>query len=182
MTDRRTRDLCGPRLRPCEGCGGTADYAIANETGFGMLVVRCTQCGRQTGRFVNADAAAKDWNRRITDGARLVTLDELSDTEWGHADDMGAAAVWIEERDGALRAALLTFGIDMGDMTVREYGAGLESKWSREDITAEGVAYRIWDKKPTPEERRAQTAWVGPAWKESRLQRAELMVGEALGR
>lgn len=178
--DHRTSDLCGPRLRPCEGCGGTADYARAEQPG--RIVARCGQCGRQTGPCINADSAAKDWNHRITDGARLVTLDELSDLEFGMQDDNGAAAVWIEERDGALRAALLTFGIDMGDMTVREYGAGLESKWSREDITAEGVAYRIWDKKPTPEERRAQTAWVGPAWKESRLQRAEAMIGEALGR
>lgn len=30
----RTRDLCGPMLRPCEGCGGTADYARAELRGY----------------------------------------------------------------------------------------------------------------------------------------------------
>jgi len=178
--DHRTRDLCGPRLRPCEGCGGTADYARAEQLGW--IVARCAHCGRQTGPCINADSAAKDWNHRITDGARLVTLSELWDLDFAMGDDRTDVAVWIEGRDGALRAAVLSFGIDLGEPVVREYGAGMETRWRPEDIAAEGVSYRLWDRKPTSEERRAQTAWAGPAWKDARQLRAEAMVGEALGR
>lgn len=178
MSDHRTLDLCGPRLRPCEGCGGMADYAIANETGYGMLVVRCTQCGRQTGRFVNADSAAKDWNHRITDGARGVTLDELQDSQWAMGDDADDVAVWIEGAGGSLRCAVLSFGIDMGDLTVHEYGNGRSFAWSKRDIQAEGVSYRLWDKRPT-EADRAAAPWGPLAWKEVRTARAEAMVREA---
>lgn len=156
-----------------------ADYELVDYPGW--LVAKCTNCGRRTRQHVTTENAAEDWNRRITGGARLVTLDELADTEWGHADDMGAVAVWIEERGGALRAALLTFGIDMGDMTVREYGAGMETRWSPEDIAAEGVSYRIWDKKPEKWERE-RAPWGKVAWKEARTARAEARVREALGR
>lgn len=178
IVENRTSDLCGPRLRPCEGCGGTADYARAGEPG--RVVARCTSCGRQTRPFSCADYAAKDWNRRISYGARVVTLDELQDSQWGMGDDADDVAVWIEGEGGSLRCAVLSFGIDMGDLTVHEYGNGRSFAWSRKDIQAEGVNYRLWDKKPTKADR-AAAPWGPLAWKEARLARAEVMVREALG-
>lgn len=179
--ENRTSELSGPRLRPCEGCGGTADYAIANETGFGMLVVRCASCGRQTRAFTCADYAAKDWNHRITAGARVVTLSELWDLDFGMGDDQTDVAVWIEGSCGTLRAAVLSFGIDLGDPVVREYGKDKHFAWSQMDIQAEGMSYRLWDKKPEKWERES-APWVGgPAWKEARAARAEAKIREANG-
>jgi len=178
MSDHRTLDLCGPRLRPCEGCGGTADYARAGEPGW--VVARCTSCGRQTRSCIDADKAAWEWNRRITYGARVVTLDELQDSQWGMGDDADDVAVWIEGEGGSLRCAVLSFGIDMGDLTVHEYGNGRSFAWSPRDIRAEGVSYRIWDKKPTKADR-AAAPWGPLTWKEARTARAEAMVKEALG-
>lgn len=178
MSDHRTMDLCGPRLRPCEGCGGTADYAPWEP---GWVVARCTSCGRQTRPFSCADYAAKDWNHRITAGARVVTLDELQDSQWGMGDDADDVAVWIEGEGGSLRCAVLSFGIDLGDLTVHEYGNGRSFAWSRKDIAAEGVSYRLWDKKPEKWDRE-RAPWVGgPAWKEAREARAEAKVREAMG-
>lgn len=178
MRVNRTRDLCGPRLRPCEGCGGMADYAIAEQLGW--VVVRCASCGRQTRPFTCADYAAKDWNRRISYGARVVTLDELQDSQWAMGDDADDVAVWIEGEGGSLRCAVLSFGIDMGDLTVHEYGNGRSFAWSKRDIQAEGVSYRLWDKKPTKADR-AATPWGQLVWKEARMARAEAMVKEAMG-
>lgn len=175
IVENRTGDLCGPRLRPCEGCGGMADYARVDVPPImgNMIVARCSRCGRQTGPYVYADSAAKAWNRRITTGARVVTLDELSDIQWGMGDDADDVAVWIEGEGGSLRCAVLSFGIDLGDLTVHEYGNGRSFAWSPRDIRAEGVNYRIWDKKPEKWERE-RAPWVGgPAWKEAREARAE---------
>ena len=177
MSDHRTSDLCGPRLRPCEGCGGTADYA--NTDKMGWVVARCTSCGRQTRPHTCADYAAKDWNHRITDGARVVTLSELWDLDFGMGDDKTDVAVWIAGEGGSLRCAVLSFGIDMGDLTVHEYGNGRSFAWRKRDIQAEGVSYRLWDKKPTKADR-AAAPWGPLAWKEARLQRAEATVREVL--
>ena len=174
----RTRDLCGPMLRPCEGCGGTADYARAEKPGY--VVARCTGCGRQTGPRVTADNAARDWNRRITTGARVVTLAELRALDFDMGDDAGDVAVWIETREGELRAAVLMFGIDLGDPTVNEYGQAYERNWPSEEIAAEGIGWRLWDKKPTQADRDAEP-WGAPAWVEARQQRADAMIAEALG-
>lgn len=176
MTER-TRDLCGPMLRPCEGCGGTADYARAEKPGY--VVARCMQCGRQTGPRASAESAAADWNRRITTGARVVTLAELRALDFGMGDDSDAVAVWIETREGELRAAVLTFGIDLGDPTVHEYGQAYERNWPSEEIATEGIGWRLWDKKPTQADRDAEP-WGAPAWVEARQQRANAMIAEAL--
>lgn len=177
IVENRTSDLCGPRLRPCEGCGGMADYAPGEP---GWVVARCTSCGRRTGAHANTLKAAGDWNHRISYGARVVTLSELWDLDFGMGDDQTDVAVWIEGRCGTLRAAVLSFGIDMGDLIVWEYGKDRHFAWSRKDIEAEGVSYRLWDKKPEKWERE-RAPWGKVAWKEARTARAEEMVKEAIG-
>lgn len=173
----RTTDLCGPRLRPCVGCGGVADYARAERLGW--IVARCGKCGRQTGPCINAEAAAVDWNHRITDGARVVALSELWGLDFRMGDDQTDVAVWIEGQCGTLRAAVLSFGIDMGEPIVREAGMGRSFNWSRRDIRAEGRAYRIWDKRPTEAEREA-LPWNLP-WKDARELRSDAKIREVLG-
>jgi hypothetical protein len=110
----------------------------------------------------------------------VVTLSELWDLDFGMGDDQTDVAVWIEGRCGTLRAAVLSFGIDLGDPVVREYGKDKHFTWSRKDIEAEGMSYRLWDKKPTKADR-AAAPWGQLAWKEARTARAEAMVKEALG-
>lgn len=174
----RTSDLCGPRLRPCEACGGVADYEAVPGSG-GWVVARCTACGRQTRPSTCADNAAKDWNRRASDGARVVALSELWDLDFHMGDDQTDVAVWIEGQCGTLRAAVLSFGIDLGEPIVREVGMGRSFNWSKKDIRAEGRAYRIWDKRPTEAEREA-LPWILP-WKDARELRADAKLREVLG-
>lgn len=180
MQDHRPLDLCGPRLRPCEGCGGMADYAYADGTGW--IVARCTKCGRQTGTHADTGRAGMDWNYRISNNARVVTLSQLWDLAFDMGDDNCDVAVWLEGRGGSLRAAVLAFGIDhVGDAIVREIGPGRDFTWSRKDIQAEGQLYRLWDKKPTKAERVALD-WDRPMWKDARQLIAEAKVREALER
>ena len=174
---RRTRDLNGPQLRPCEGCGGTADYARVEGL---MIVARCTACGRQTGPRVDAKNAARDWNRRITSGARVVTLAELRSRDFDCMDDDDAVAVWMENREGVLTAMLLRFDIDMGEPVVKSWQPGAESLgyWPDSMMADEGVGWRLWDRKPT-ECDRAAASW-GQMWVESFRARADALLAEAL--
>lgn len=160
-----------PALMPCPCCGGTGDYhrLVAPP----MFYAGCVKCGMRTADRNSPGAAGEDWNRRYTDGARIITLNELSDAETAYADADGDAAVWIEVKDGKLYAALLRAGIDFGETSVSELtGAGIWEQWSVETITGEGVDWRIWTQRPTDGDR-AAAKWDGPAWVSARMRRAK---------
>lgn len=180
MAINMQNEFRAPLLKPCEGCGGTADYFYAGD-GNWNIVARCLSCGRQTRPFMYASGAGDDWNRRITSGARVVTLFELAESEMQQSDAYSRAAVWIENREGDIVPAVLEFGIDLGETTVHEYGGQGDWEWSREQIGAEGEEYRLWDRLPT-EIDRAVAPWGRPAWEEIRAKKSRESVERALGK
>lgn len=151
-----------PMLWPCPCCGGQADYRYAR--GLDVFAV-CVRCGLRTEDAPNPLAAGELWNRRTTEGARFVTLQELLNSDFHYEGEGGGAAVWIETRDGGIRAALLVGGIDMGELSVVEYdAAGIVRKWGREEIAAEGELYRIWNWCPSDGDR-ARAEWTAETWR-----------------
>lgn len=153
-----------PMLKPCPCCGGTADYEQGRDRAF---FVRCQDCGMRTGSFTWSRAAGEAWNRRITEGARIVTLFEIAELDHGQLDIGGRWAGWIENRNGTMKAALIVTGIDLGETAVWEITRDGQSEWSRSLIETEGRAWRLWDRKPTEEQRR-DAPWNGPAWRDAR--------------
>lgn len=138
------------KLEPCKCCGGIADYVEAKgERGRGYKAV-CSVCGLQTKVYPWASNAAKAWNRSITNGARVVTLEELIEFRDGHRDDNQLTACWIEYADGGLRAALLEVSVSMEGTEVYDHLAA--DYWPREDVDAEGIKWRLWDKRPTTDD------------------------------
>lgn len=158
------------KLGPCKCCGGIADYVhVSTEAGTGYRAV-CSVCGLQTALFPWAAGAAEAWNRSITSGARVVTLEELIEFRDGHRDDRGATACWLETIEGELRAVVLEVSVSMDGTEVLEWYTGPRSKdeelcdyWPREDVDAEGIKWRIWDKKPTKEDRENEP-WGRVKW------------------
>ena len=148
------------KLAPCKCCGGIADFVAATgDKGRGYKAV-CSVCGLQTALYVSASNAAEAWNRSITNGARVVTLEELIEFRDGHRDDRGATACWLETIEGELRAVVIEVSVSMDGTEVYEWYTGPRSRdeepgdyWPREDVDAEGIRWRIWDKKPTREDR-----------------------------
>lgn len=167
------------KLGPCKCCGGIADYVhVSTEAGTGFRAV-CSVCGLQTKVYPWASNAAKAWNRSITSGARVVTLEELIEFRDGHRDDNQLTACWIEYADGGLRAALLEVSVSMEGTEVYDHLAA--DYWPREDVDAEGIKWRIWDKKPTKEDREnepwGQVKWHG-GFSEAARQEAERIRAE----
>ena len=154
-----------PMLKPCPCCGGTADYEQGRDRAF---FVRCQDCGMRTGSFTWARAAGEAWNRRNTEGARIVTLFEIAELDHGQQDDTGRAAVWIEKRGGGIYAAVIRTGMDFGEIDVYEIEPDMASDWSGIDWGTESTDWRLWDRKPTKEQRR-DTPWnERAAWHDAR--------------
>jgi hypothetical protein len=149
------------KLGPCKCCGGIADFVAAKgDKGRGYKAV-CSVCGLQTAMYVSASNAAEAWNRSITSGARVVTLEELIEFRDGHRDDRGFTACWIEYADGRLRAALLNVCVSMEGREVYDHAEG--DYWEQDAVKAEGIRWRIWDRKPTDEERKTEP-WGRVKW------------------
>ena len=153
-----------PLLKWCPACGGLADYWYAEDGR--KIRVECERCGMRTPDLDYACTAGETWNRRISNGARLVTLHELMNSEFGYAGEDGGAAVWLETANGHLRAVILHVGQDFGEMSVTEVDAhGERREWSRQTISVEGVKWRLWDRMPTESDK---AEWTGEAWRPSR--------------
>lgn len=151
------------KLGPCKCCGGIADYVhVSTEAGTGYRAV-CSVCGLQTALFPWAAGAAEAWNRSITSGARVVTLEELIEFRGGHRDDNQLTACWIEYADGRLRAALLNPCVSMEGTEVYDTLKG--DYWPQEAVKAEGIRWRLWDKRPTTDDTKnepwGQVKWHG---------------------
>lgn len=160
----------GPQLKPCPFCGGTADYFDMEDNGR-RFYAQCTRCGAMTLSETWASRAGEAWNRRNTEGARVVTLAELLDSQFDQEDDAGYCAAWVENNGGGLYSVRFRLIIDLGETRVFPDGVA-DGEWSPARIAQEGYEWRLWDRKPTREQRRA-TPWDGPAWREARGWRAK---------
>ena len=149
-------------LKPCPCCGGTADYEQGRDRAF---FVRCQDCGMRTGSFTWARGAGAAWNRLNTEGARIVTLFEIAELDHGQQDDNGVWSGWYETEYGLYAVTLETW-IDLGETRVY-LGGAYSGEGSPEWIEREGVDWRLWDRKPTEEQRR-DAPWNGPAWRDAR--------------
>lgn len=139
-----------PMLKACPCCGGAAVIAGTAQACY----AKCTVCGLRTDENAWQDNAAKVWNRRDAEGARVVTLIELSDSLWHRWDGEGRAAVWIEKRGGGMKAAVVEAGIDLGETTLRAMdGTGAWLDIPRGAVARYGTTWRMWDRYPTESER-----------------------------
>ena len=153
-----------PMLRPCPSCNGQAEYRYS-DAGDGLDVFAvCLGCGMRTADAANAWEAGRLWNRRTTERARLISLHELLNAEFGYEGAGGGAAVWIENDQGELRAAVLVVGIDYGETTVWEIGTEGPRQWGAEEISAEGALWRLWNWRPA-EDDQARAGWNGESWR-----------------
>jgi Lar family restriction alleviation protein len=67
MSDLKTANI---KLRPCPFCGGEAAVVgtARKNSKFNGWKAFCYNCGVETLLHVDPERAAKDWNRRVSDG------------------------------------------------------------------------------------------------------------------
>ena len=63
-----------PALKKCPCCGGIADYTHTKGEGYR---VTCSVCGMQSRVGVWPSNAGEAWNARKSEGARIITTDEI---------------------------------------------------------------------------------------------------------
>lgn len=137
-----------PALKKCDHCGGIADYVRVAE---GYKAV-CGKCGMQTTHYHHPQNAGEAWNARETANARIITTQEIVNFRDENMDDRGLCACWMETIEGELRAVVLEVSTSMDGVEVYEHG--WSDYWPREDVDAEGIRWRLWDKKPTDDDRK----------------------------
>lgn len=148
-----------PMLKACPCCGGAAVVEKRLNLGRWDFTACCGTCGLSTGDYPWPENAADAWNRRAAEGARVLTLNELTDSLWHMWDDDSRAAVWIEKRGGGLKAAVVEAGIDLGETTLRALtGTGAWLDIPRGAVARCGETWRVWDRYPSEAERR-ETPW-----------------------
>lgn len=151
-----------PTLAPCPCCGGIADYVNAKADGdlTSSYIALCSECGLKTAPHPWPGGAGRAWNRRITSGARLITTGEIAEYKRELTDERGRCACWLETITGDVRAVMIESGTSMDGREIYDVERG--DYWSRDEVEAEGVKWRIWDRKPTEADR--QAAQWGRMW------------------
>jgi hypothetical protein len=152
--DSNTRYVIGgselgraPALKKCPMCGGLADY-ISEATQQGKRYrAKCGQCGLVTEAMVWPENAGNRWNARESEGARVITTQEIIEFRDSLTDGSGKTACWMETIEGDLCAICIEVEVSMDGREVSEYNYG--DWWPREKIAAEGIKWRLWDRKPT---------------------------------
>lgn len=137
-----------PILKKCDHCGGIADYVRVAE---GYKAV-CGKCGMQTTFYPWPEGAGEAWNARESEHARVITTQEILEFRADMTDDRGACACWLETIEGSIKAVMLEVSVSDEGREVYEHYIGPAKEtgdyWTREEIDAEGVRWRLWDKRP----------------------------------
>ena len=156
--DNNTRYVIGgselgraPALKKCPMCGGLVDYISVHDTWQSLFRVRCSVCGLQTEALIWPENAGQRWNARESEHARVITTQEILEFRADLTDDRGVCACWLEGIGGELRAVVIEVSASMDGREVYEHGYG--DFWERDRIDAEGVRWRLWDKRPTMSDR-----------------------------
>ena len=113
--------------------------------------MRCSKCGLQTEALIWPENAGQRWNARESEGARVITTQEILEFRADLTDDRGVCVCWMETIGGELRAVVIEVSASMDGREVYEHGYG--DLWERETVDAEGVKWRLWDKRPTMSDR-----------------------------
>lgn len=142
-----------PMLKKCPLCAGIADYMkLATASPEGKRVfVRCSECGTQTRLYHYPENAGERWNARTSENARVIATQEILEFRASLTDDRGVCACWMETIEGDLWALTIEVRASMDGREVYECGWG--DYWPRERVNAEGIRWRLWDRKPTPADR-----------------------------
>lgn len=162
-------DLMQPAVRrPCPICGGPA-AAVDTDKG---IVMRCLVCGLQGRPYSEQNNAAREWNRRDCEGAKVLPMDAITESEWGYFDRNGNAAGWLELRGvEGVEAVVVRCGIHWGETTMQmmrirrkvtrpedpDQPPEIEetAHWHRMDpgeMATYGLTWRIWDRVPGKKE------------------------------
>lgn len=147
-----------PALKKCPMCGGHADYISVHDTWQSLFRVRCSACGLQTEALIWPENAGQRWNARESENARVITTQEILEFRGDFTDDQGFCACWVETIEGYIAAILITVCASMDGREVSEmvdykaYGEAYRD-WPREKMDAEGIRWRLWDKRPTMSDR-----------------------------
>lgn len=153
-TDNNTRYVVGgselgraPALKKCPMCGGLADY-ISEHTAQGKRYrAKCGQCGLATEALIWPENAGQRWNARESEHARVITTQEILEFRASLTDDRGVCACWMETIEGDITALLLE--VSASDEGREVYECGYGDYWDREKVDAEGIRWRLFDRKPT---------------------------------
>lgn len=137
-----------PALKKCPLCGGIADYTSAKGDGYRAT---CSACGAQSGPGAWPSNAGDAWNRRTSEQPRVITLGEILEFKADLQDNHGRTACWLETIEGDIAALVIEAGVSMDGTEVYECGWG--DYWPREKVDAQGIRWRLWDKKPKTEDR-----------------------------
>lgn len=137
-----------PVLKKCPMCGGIADYISAQDGVRGKLYrVRCSACGLQSEALMWPENAGERWNARKSEHARVITTQEILEFRADQTDDRGDCALWMETIEGDITALVLEVSASEDGREVYEHGYG--DFWDRDKVDAEGIKWRLWDKRPT---------------------------------
>ena len=148
------------KLKPCPCCGGDARVELRHDSEMSFAV--CLECGLRTDQHFYPENARAVWDKRCTEGAMVLTLDKLFESVYGYEDCKGCAAVWVESKGKTeIVAALIAVGMDhTGFWTITLQGMfETEARDMPPQVIDEyGITWRLWDKKPTDDDRR-NTPW-----------------------
>ena len=136
-----------PMLGRCPCCDGVADYVRVSTAEGTRYRAVCSACGLATGLYVWPTGAGEAWNRRATNGARVITTQEIVEFRDGLTDGSGKTACWMETIEGVLRAICLEVSVSGDGREVYDWEYG--EYWDREKVDAEGITWRLWDRRPT---------------------------------
>lgn len=148
------------KLKPCPCCGGDARVELRHDSEMSFAV--CLECGLRTDQHFWPENARAVWDKRCTEGAMVLTLDKLFESVYSYEDCHGFAAAWLETKDKAeIQAVLISVGLDhTANWTIYLRNAiDTELRELTPQVIEEyGVTWRVWDKKPTDDDRRL-TPW-----------------------
>lgn len=148
------------KLKPCPCCGGDARIEYIKDKGTYRAV--CLECGLQTNQFFSPENARAAWDKRCTEYAMVLTLDKLFESVYHYEDSAGCAAAWLETKGKTkINAVIVGVGMDyVGFWTIDLRGMNdPEARSMPPQIVDEyGITWRLWDKKPTDNDRR-NTPW-----------------------
>lgn len=140
-----------PALKKCPMCGSIADYISVHDAWKNPFRVRCSNCGLETEALIWPENAGQRWNARESEGARVITTQEILSFRADMTDERGACACWLETIEGDITAICLSVSASDEGREVYENGYG--DFWERDRIDAEGIRWRLWDKRPTMSDR-----------------------------
>ena len=147
-------------IKPCPCCRGVGRIEKCDDSEMYQAV--CQKCGLRTDKYFWPENAQEAWDKRCTENPMVLTLERLFESSYRYVDEYGFTAAWLETRGKAeIQAVLISVGLDyVADYTIFMRNAiDTEQRELTPQVIEEyGVTWRVWDKRPTDDDRR-NTPW-----------------------